>query len=232
MNFDQKIESFLYLGEKKISIAIFKGKKNLIYDKKKVIENNGINLNENVDLFLEKIILEFEKKNSFFIKNMNIILDHSLFSNINISIKDKIHNGNITKNNIEYLISNLKKLVQENNTELIISNIKINRFILNEKVFYNFHDLPSGDTLCLDVMFESIKKETHNKIKSQLSKLEIDINRFISLQTSMIGTLRKDDNESIIAADEYYEPDENEVLLVSKNNEKKGFFERFFNFFS
>lgn len=232
MNFEQKIESFLYLGEKKISIAFFKGKENLIFNKNLIIDNNGININENIDLFLEKIILEFEKKNNFFIKNMNVILDHNQFSKIDISIKDKIHNKIVTKKDIEYLIFSLKKIIQENNKEIIISRIRINSFKLNEKVFCNFHDLPAGDTLCLDVMFEGIKKDTHNKIKSHLSKLEIDINRCFSLNSLKLEKLRNNENECVIAAGFYYDYDESEVLLTSKSKEKISFFERFFNFFN
>ena len=81
-------------------------------------------------------------------------------------------------------------------------------------------------------MFEGIKKDIHNKIKSHLSKLEIDINRCFSLNSLKLETLRNNQNECVIAASFYYDYDENEVLLTSKSKEKISFFERFFNFFN
>ena len=67
----------------------------------------------------------------------------------------------------------------------------------------------------------------------QLSKVELELNKIIS--TKSINTQiynEPNDNEVMMQAAKYfYTGAQNEVYLVSKKKEKKGFFEKAFNFF-
>ena len=151
---------------------------------------------------------------------------------INISIKDKINNRLITKEDIEYLIFDLKKLVKNNNNNFSITKIKIKNFIVDEKYYETFEEIPPGDIFSLEVMFESINIQTQLEIKNFLSKLEIDVGKYFSTNYLQIEALNEKIDECAAAAKSFYHYDQNEVFLIAKNKEKKSFFEKLFHFFS
>ena len=232
MSFDKKIESFFYLGKNKISISVFRERDEPIFKKDFLIQKNYLDSDSNVFEFIEKTILEFESKNQIFIKKTNVIIDKDHFSEINISTKDKINNHLITKEDIEYLIFDLKKYVKDNNSNFSITKIKIKNFRVDEKYYETFEEIPSGDTFRLEVMFESVNNNTQTEIKNFLSKLEIDVGKYFSTNFIERDTLNEKMDECDAVAKSYYDYDQNEVSLIAKSKEDKGFFEKLFHFFS
>ena len=232
MSFDKKIESFIYLGKNKISISVFSEKDKLIFKKDLLIQKNYLDLDHNTYEFIEKSILEFEIKNKIFLKKTNVIIDKDYFLETNISIKDKINNRLITKEDIEYLIFDLKKLVKDNNNNFSITKIKIKNFIVDEKYYETFEEIPPGNIFSLEVMFESINNHIQIDIKNFLSKLEIDVGKYFSTNYLEIDAFNGKIDECAAAAKSFYDSDENEVFLAAKNKEKKSFFEKLFHFFS
>ena len=232
MSFENKIESFIYLGKNKISISVFSENDKPIFKKDLLIQKNYLDLDHNVYQFIEKTILEFESKNQTFLKKTNVIIDKDYFLEINISTKDKINNQLVTKEDIEYLIFDLKKLVKDNNINFSITKIKIKNFRAGEKYYETYEEIPSGDTFSLEVMFETINNHTQLEIKNFLSKLEIDIGKYFSTNYLEIDTLNDIPDECAAAAKSFYDYDQNEVFLIAKNKEKKSFFEKLFHFFS
>ena len=231
MNFDKKIESYIYLGKNKISISVFREKNKLVFKKDHLIQKNYLDLDQDAYEFIEKTILEFEIKYKILLKKINVIIDKEYFLEINISTKDKINNRLITKEDIEYLIFDLNKLVKDNNNNFSITNIKIKNFKVDEKYYETFEEIPLGDTLSLEVMFESINIYTQTEVKNLLSKLEIDIGKYFSTNSLEIDTLNDKMDECAAAAKSTYDYDQNEVFLITKNKEKRGFFEKLFHFF-
>ena len=231
MSFEKKIESFLYLGKNKISISVFSEIDKLIFKKDLLIQKNYFDLDHNTCEFIEKTILEFESKNKIFLKKTNVIIDKDYFLEINISTKNKINNRLVTKEDIEYLIFDLKKLVKDNNSNFSITKIKIKNFRVDEKYYEVFDEIPPGDIFSLEVMFESINNHTQLEIKKFLSKLDIDVGRYFSTNYPKIELLNEKIDECAEAAKSFYDYDQNEVLLVAKNKEKKSFFEKIFHFF-
>ncbi len=69
------------------------------------------------------------------------------------------------------------------------------------------------------------------EIKNLLSKLEIDIGKYFSTNYLEIDTLNDKMDECAAAAKSTYDYDQNEVFLITKNKEKRGFFEKLFHFF-
>jgi len=232
MSSDKNIESFIYLGKNKISISVFSEKNKLVFKKDLLIQKNYLDLDHNTYEFIEKSILEFENKYQTFLKKANIIIDKDYFLEINISTKDKINNRLVTKEDIEYLIFDLKKLVKDNNINFSITKIKIKNFRVGEKYYETYEEIPSGDTFSLEVMFETINNHTQLEIKNFLSKLEIDIGKYFSTNYLEIDTLNDKLDECAAAAKSFYDYDQNEVFLIAKNKEKKSFFEKLFHFFS
>ena len=232
MSSDKKIETFIYLGKNKISISVFSEKDKLIFKKDLLIQKNYLDLDQNTYEFIEKTILEFESKYQILLKKMNVIIDKDYFIETNISIKDKINNRLITKEDIEYLIFDLKKVVNDNNSNFFITNIKIKNFKVDGKNYETFEEIPSGDTLSLEVTFESIKKDLQIQIKNFLSNLEVDIDKYFSTNYLEQEKFNEKIDECVAAVRSVYDYDQNEVFLIVKNKEKRGFFEKLFHFFS
>ncbi|AFS46974.1 hypothetical protein HIMB5_00002050 [alpha proteobacterium HIMB5] len=170
-------------------------------------------------------------KIKLFLKKTNIIIDKDYFLEINISTKDKINNRLVTKEDIEYLIFDLKKLVKDNNSNFSITKIKIKSFRVDKKSYETFEEIPSGDTFSLEVMFEFVNNRTQIEVKNLLSKLEIDIGKYFSTKYLELNVLNEKLDECTAAAKSLYDYDQNEVFLISKNKEKKSFFEKLFHFF-
>ena len=233
MSFDhQKIESFVYLGKNKISISVFTEKNKSIFKRDLLISKNYLDLDQTIYEFIERTILEFETENKIFLKKTNIIIDKDYFLEINISAKDKINNRLITKEDIEYLIFDLKKLVKDNNNNYSITKIKIKNFRIDEKYYETFEEIPPGDNFSLEVMFENINNHIQIEIKNFLSKLEIDVGRYFSTNCHETDALYEKMDECDAAAKSFYDYDQNEVFLLAKNKENKSFFEKIFHFFS
>ena len=232
MSFDKKIESFIYLGKNKISISVFSERDKQVFKKDLLIQKNYFDLDYNACEFIEKTILEFESKNQIFLKKTNVIIDKDYFLEINISTKDKINNRLVTKEDIEYLIFDLKKLVKDNNSNFSITQISIKNFGVDEKYYETFEETPLGDNLNLEVMFESLNNDIQIEVKNFFSKLEIDVGKYFSTNYLEIDALDEKIDECAAAAKSFYDYDQNEVFLIAKNKEKKSFFEKLFHLFS
>ena len=197
-----------------------------------MIQKKHFDLDHNAYEFIEKTILEFENKNQTFLKKTNVIIDEDYFLEINISTKDKIKNRLVTKEDIEYLIFDLKKLIKENNSNFSITKIKIKNFRVDEKYYETFEEIPSGETFSLEVMFEIVSNYIQIEVKNFFSKLEIDVGKYFSTNYLEIDALDEKIDECAAAAKSFYDYDQNEVFLIAKNKEKKSFFEKLFHLFS
>ena len=220
MIINKDFQTFLYVGKKELSVSVFKGKEKKIFSKKKLIHVDETNIDETFNFFLEAIVFDIEKKIDSFINKINLILDEENFLEVYISKKE----------NIQYLVSDLKRQIQENYKEKLITKIKIKNFIVDGVKYTNFEALPSGKIFCLEVLFLCIENNIINRFKKNLLKFEIDINKVYSTKSLS----KKDDNTFDVcncAANLFYLGEPNEVHLISKNYIKKSLFEKFFELF-
>lgn len=233
MNYNKEIQSFLYLKKNKISFAIFENLKNLVFIQNEFFSDDINDYGFIINKFLDKNLFTIEKKIQRYIKNVNIILNHDQFLEINISIKDFKKDNNITKDDVQYLISDLKKQVLENNKDYSIISIKINNFRINENIFEKFEDIIEGKNFCIEASFIILSNKIKQNLILHLSKVELELNKIISTKSISTQTIHDSkNNEEIMKAVKYfYAGAQNEVYLVSKNKEKTGFFEKIFKFF-
>ena len=230
MIINKDFQTFLYVGKKELSVSVFKGKEKKIFSKKKLIHVDETNIDETFNFFLEAIIFDIEKKIDSFINKINLILDEENFLEVYISKKENDNILNFKKENIQYLVSDLKRQIQENYKEKLITKIKIKNFIVDGVKYTNFEALPSGKIFCLEVLFLCIENNIINRFKKNLLKFEIDINKVYSTKSMS----KKDDNTFDVcncAASLFYLGEPNEVHLISKNYIKKSLFEKFFELF-
>ena len=226
---DLDFETFLYISKNKYQISV--------YDKNtlKNLYNEEIKNNNEIELtilsnFLDKNIYKIEKIIKNFIKNIILIIENDKILEVDISLKKKNYEKNVDQKNLENSLIEVKDVFKENYQDQIIMHMIVinndkneNHFLLNNK---------DGGYLFLEVNFISIPSNFTFYFDKLLESYQIKISRYMSGKyiNSYIG---EDATElSVIANKLNNGLNKNEVQLVSKNVENKGFFERFFQLFS
>ena len=221
-------ETFLYISKNKCQIFVF-DKNNLknLYNEE-ITNDNNIELNI-LSKFIEDNIYKIEKKIKNFIRNIILIIEDDKVLDIGISLKKKNYEKHIDQKQLENSLIEVKDIYKENYQDLIIMHMiiveKENNFLINNA---NIND----DYLFLEVNFISISNNFTFNFDKLLENHQIKISRYMSGKyiKSYIG---EDVIELSVMANKLNNGfNKNEVQLVSKNVENKGFFEKFFQLFS
>jgi len=227
-------KSFFFIGLDKLSLCVFDGIENKIFEKEALITKKI--KNESLNNFHEKFfgdnILKVEKKVDRFINEINLIIYDLNFVIIQASIKKSGKGDKINKKDLNRMLFDLKQQIKENNPDKSITYMKINKFLLDKKDFSTLDDNFECDDLCLQMDFVCLPNETLEEYSKKLKKYQVRVDRIFSSEYLNIHYKNKDENECQIAAKLRYENDENEVHLIEKTLKKQGFFERFFRFFN
>ena len=224
-------ETFLFISKNKYQIFVYdkNNLKNLYNEEIKI--NDGIEL-QNLTSFLEENIYEIEKTINNFIKNIILIIEDEKVLNIGISLKKKNYDEHIDQKNLENSLVEAKDVFRENYQNQIIMHMII---VNNDKSENNFHlnnINKNDDNLILEVNFISIPNNFASYFEKLLGNYQIKIRRYMS--GSYIKNFFEEDSLelSMVANKLNYGLNKNEVQLVSKSPENKGFFEKFFQLFS
>ena len=213
-------ETFLFISKNKYQIFVY-DKNNL-----KNIYNEEINFNDGVELdnlsnFLDKNIYKIEKTINNFIRNIILIIEDDKVLELSISIKKKYYEKHIDQKYLENSLVELKEVFQENYQDQIIMHmIILNNVNNNDDCLFlevNFISIPSNLTFYFDKLLENhqIKIRRYmsgNYIKSYFDEDETDFSMMANKLNNGLNI--------------------NEVQLVSKSIENRGFFEKFFQLFS
>ena len=227
-------ETYLSLTKNKFEIFLFdkKSLKNLYKNELKLESNfNYIDLEE-LSKFLDNQIFKIEKIAGKFIKNIYLILEDNINLQVNICIKKKNYGNLINKKNLENALTEVKDLFKENYQQQTIIHMIINNYLINDKNYSSFIDNLRGDNLCLEINFMSISNSILFSFDKILEKYQIKISQYLN------GNYVKNffNEENIEMSEMVYKLrngyNNNEVILVPKNIENKGFFEKFFQLFS
>ena len=224
-------ETFLYISKNKYQIFVY-DKNNLknLYNEEKE-NSNEIELNI-LSKFLDDNIYKIEKMIKNFIRNIILIVEDEKVLNIGISLKKKNYKKNINQKLLENSLVEIKDIFKENYQDLLIMHMiiveKENNFLLNNA---NNND----DYLFLEVNFISIPNNFTFNYDKLLENHQINIKRYMSdgYIKSFFDIELKESIELFVTANKLNEGlNKNEVQLVSKSKENKGFFEKFFQLFS
>jgi len=224
-------ETFLLISKNKYQIFVY-DKNNLknLYDEEIKI-NNEIE-SENLSNFLDENIYKIEKKIDNFIRNIILIIEDDEVLDVSISIKKKNYDKYIDQKNLENSLVEVKDVFRENYQDQIIMHMIIvnndeyeNNFLLNN-VNKNI------DNLFLEVNFISIPNNFTFYFDKLLENHQIKIMRYMSGRYIKSNFVETETELSIMANRINNGLNKNEVKLVSKNIENKGFFEKFFQLFS
>ena len=224
-------ETFLYISKNKYQIFVY-DKNNLKNLYNEEIENsNEIELNI-LSKFLDDNIYKIEKMIKNFIRNIILIVEDDKVLDIGISLKKKIYEKNIDQKQLENSLIEVKDIFKENYQDLIIMHMiiveKENNFSLNN---VNKND----DFLFLEVNFISIPNNFTFNFDKLLENHQIKIKRYMSggYIKSFFDKESKESMQLLVMASKLNDGlNKNEVQLVLKDKENKGFFEKFFQLFS
>ncbi len=231
---DLDFETYLIISSDKFGIYLYDIKnKNNLYFKEVNYENNFENLNiEALSFFLEDNIFKIEKLAGQFIKNIYLIIENKKILNLNISFKKKNYNKTITYNYLKEILVEAKDLFKENYQDQTILHMLLVKYFVDDKYYSFFFEELQGKDIRLEVKFISIPQNISNILSKVLQKYQIKIVRF--LDQNYIENYFEDDLSEL--SEMIYRiksgQNQNEVDLVPKNIEKKGFFEKFFQLFS
>jgi len=221
-------ETFLYISTNKYQIFVYdkNNLKNLYHEEIESDDETELNI---LSKFIDDNIYKIEKMIKDFIRNIILIIEDDKVLDIGISLKKKNYEKNIDQKQLENRLIEAKDIFRENYQDLIIMHMiiveKENNFLLNNA---NIND----DYLFLEVNFISISNNFTFNFDKLLESHQIKISRYMSGKyiKSYIG---EDVIELSIMANKLNNGmNKNEVQLVSKNVENKGFFEKFFQLFS
>ena len=233
MTEETDFETYLYLSSNKFEIFLFDKKhiKNLFQET--ITFENNFNFLEFTELtkFLDKNIYKIEKLIGTFIKNIFLIIDNEDNFIINLSDKKKIE-SKANKESLENTLIKLKNLINEN-----YKNQTIMHILLNNQLDYNYIETSlikneKTDLQCLEVSFITISNDLIINLSKVLQAYQIKISKFIDGKY-VKNYFNDDELELSLATHKLINGfNNNEAIIVPKNTENQGFFERFFNVFS
>ncbi len=234
MNEELDFEIYLSISLDKFYIYLFdkKNQKNL-YKQGLKFENNSNKIKlDLLEKFLEDNVFKIEKLNGIFIKNILLIIESNEILNVDIGIKRKNYGENIDKKHMENILTEAQDIFKKNYQQKIIMHFIINKYLVNGEYYYSLDDAIDSDQINIEVKFISISKDFVHELDMILKKYHIKIIKY--LDSKYIKNFFKDSD--IDFSEMIYKirigQNQNEIKVIPKNQEIKGFFERFFQLFS
>ena len=227
-------ETYFYISKDKLQLFVLDKKqlRNLYNQELKTnIDFNFFDFN-NLSNFLDQNIYKIEKLVGNFIKNIILVIESDDNLKVNISIKKKNYDNSINQKFLENNLIELKDLFRENYQEQTIMHMIVSNYIINGQKYPSFKSNLISDNLCLEVRFVSISNELVISLDKVLEKYQIKISQYMC-GNYIKNFIEKENNEiSLVAYKLRNGYNDDEVNLVPKNSENKGFFEKFFQLFS
>ena len=224
-------EIFLYISKSKYQIFVYdKNNLNNLYNEK-IKNNDEVELNI-LSKFLDDNIYKIEKKIKNFIRSIILIIEDDKILEIGISLKKKNYEKSENQKQLENSLVEVKDIFKENYQDLLIMHMVI---VEKENNFLLDNANNSDDYLFLEVNFISIPNKFTFYFDKLLENHQINIKRYMSggYIKNFFDKESKESIELFVMANKLNEGlNKNEVQLVSKSKENKGFFEKFFQLFS
>ena len=229
-------EIFIILSENQISLSVFdKEKKKSVYNKIYELKNNlsdNIQLESNLNRVLKEQIIIIEKKINYTLNNINLILCDPNNLTINISTKKNYDLTQIQKDQIQYLIQDLKQQILTSNKDLKILHIIIENYIIDGN---KIHEIPlqmNCKNLIIEAKFICVKKNLADFFYRIFKNYQIKLNSVICGNYAL--SLNEIDKSNLLEGSLKVVNGENmkEVYILPKKPAKLGFFEKMFHLFS
>ena len=234
MNEELKFETYLFIGSKKLVICVIEKKTfKILFKEEKLLDDHNEDSNlKKLDNFLAKNILKIEKILKNFVKDVYIILDDKEFLPIEISIK-KDHNGNsISQENLINPLNVLKNLCQFSFKDKKIIHMLIENYQIDGKDYSFLPENLKCNNFSLDIKFICLSKNLIEHYEIILKRYHILVNQILNAEYIEQFQDQQNPNIYTTASRIISGFNNNEISLVNKTLKSKGFFEKFFDFFS
>jgi len=232
MNEILKFETYLSISRIKFGIYLFDTKnRNNLYDKEITFKKTDFINYSHLKQFLDDNVFRIEKLIGKFVENIFIIIDDENILNIQIGIKQKNYEPSKSKVYLQSSITSAKDLFKENYPDEKIIHIIINNYLIDGKNYCYLQDNLEYEQLNFVIQFKSISNEIIYNLNKLLQNYQINIIKLLD-GNYVKNFFNKDIEISKMAFDILNGYNENEVMVVQKNNKKLGFFEKFFQLFS
>ena len=225
-------ETFLYLSRNQCVIFVENKRtfKSLYKEEIKIADEIYPDDLSHLSKFLDENIYRIEKLVGNFIKDITLIIENDKILNVDIGIKKKDHTQFLNQDYLKNDLIEVKDLFKASYQNQVIMHILLINY--DEDGNKNFSNDFNENNLYTVVKFISISNSLTSILDKLLEKHQIQINQYMSGEyiKNFIG---EDLGElSMMASKLKNGFNKNEVTLISKNIENKGFFEKFFQLFS
>ena len=225
-------ETFLYLSRNQCVIFVENKRtfKSLYKEEIKITDEMYPDDLNKLSKFLDRNIYKIEKLVGNFIKDITLIIENDKILNVDIGIKKKDHTQFLNQDYLKNDLIEVKDLFKASYQNQVIMHMLIINY--DEDGNKNFSNDFDENNLYTVVKFISISNSLTFILDKLLEKHQIQINQYMSGEyiKNFIGEdLGK---LSMMASKLKNGFNKNEVTLISKNIENKGFFEKFFQLFS
>ncbi len=233
MDDNLKFETYLYIGPKKLIILTNTKSKKKIYEKELKLDESLVHYDlSKLDYFLNENIFKIEKLLNSFVKKIFVIIDLDQFLTVEISVKKKNFENFINSQSLHLLLNEAKECCKKTIEDRKIIHMIINSYKINNE-HYSF--LPkdiNAKNISLDIKFICLPKSLIRNLEQSLKKLQISIDELLCAK--YIKNYSEKDNIDFfdMANKIILGHNKNEVKIVNKKIKNKGFFEKFFDFFS
>ena len=230
---DLDFETYLYISKDKFQIFVLNKKKlkNLYSQELKIDHQFDFKDLSILSNFLDKNIYKIEKLIGNFIKNIILIVKNEKNLKINMGIK-KSYETSLKQKSFSSNLTELKDLFKNNYEDQTIMHMCIINYIIDGKRYSSFDTKLINDYFCIEVSFIAIDNKLVFAFDNVLEKYQIKIKQYMcgNYINNFIGDTG--DEISIIANKLRNGLNINEITIVPKHKENKGFFEKFFQLFS
>tara|TARA_B100001093_G_scaffold203907_1_gene195957 strand:+ start:569 stop:1279 length:711 start_codon:yes stop_codon:yes gene_type:complete len=227
---------YLSLNSKNLSIAAFdfiKGD-NIYFKEYNCYTNfskNTFNIEE-LEKNIESYIFDLEKNTNSFLNDLHLMIDSPDSMDISLSLMQNNEGREIQKEDVKYLIQYARQQILSSNKDVSIAHIIVEKYIIDDDDFDTFPNNLACKKFSIDVKFICFPKFLIKRLEELFSKNQILLNRIICTQyVKAIKNGFFDQNICERGRKLVLGANKQEVLIIPKSIEKKGFFERLFHLF-
>ena len=189
---NKKIIAVIDLGTYNLKCAIFSfssdGLPKLIgfsKTKTKGIHNSIIiNINDAINS-VRSCLVEVEKKLQITLDKINVLIDPTEIITTRLTKTKKINGSKIEKNDVNFLLKEAKKQVEQNNSRLSSIHIFNYKYAVDNKFFKELPFNIYADQFSQENVFLSVPKNILKNISEVFHSCDIEINKFISCSYSL-----------------------------------------------
>ena len=182
--------------------------------------------------FLNKNIFKIEKLIGEFINTIFIVIEDRNNLNVELCIKKKNYGNLINQKSLEYPLKEAKDQFKKNYPNNILVHMTIVNYLIDKKNYSSLLGNLKCDNFCLEINFISFSSQFIFKLEEILGKYQIKIDKIICGHYAKSFFTNDNIDLCEMAQKIVHGHNENEVMLIPKSIDNKGFFEKFFQLFS